>query len=282
MRIKYWIYIGVILVVLFVTAFCNWKYEIFAFNPFGEEGEFDLKVLTWNVHCSNGADQIRQKRIAELILREDADFVLLNEYNQDSCSIMDSLLRVRYYYTEEYQSHKNSGDIFYSKRAMANSGHVFTPIGERWIQTIKAIIAIGADTVQIFGIHMASNHYNNSEKGIVSNTTFFDRYKDAQKDRCFQAHWTKRAILESEYPVIVMGDMNDFSCSAPLDTFSTCGLKSAWWEGGNGYGCTYHDGWMRLRIDHILHSDKLKLQSIKVIDTNLSDHNPVVAGFCVN
>ena len=62
----------------------------------------------------------------------------------------------------------------------------------------------------------------------------------------------------------------------------SCGLKDSWWEGGNGYGATFHDGMMRLRIDHVLHSDKLKLQNIKVIDTNLSDHNPVVAGFCVN
>lgn len=255
-----------------------------AINPFFGEEKCELKVMTWNVHCSSGADSIRQRKIAELIIKEDADFVQLNEYNQDSCLVLDSLLRTKYSFTEEYQSHRFCGDIFYSKRSMANSGHVFTPKGEKGIQSIKATIAIGEDSVQIFGVHMASNHYDDSaiEKEFVSDSTSFEKYKDAQEARCFQAHWTKMAALGSDPPVIVMGDMNDFSRSAPLDTLASCGLKNAWWEGGNGYGCTFHDGWLRLRIDHILHSPRLKLCGIKVIETELSDHNPIVAGFSVN
>ena len=131
---------------------------------------------------------------------------------------------------------------------------------------------------------MASNRYDGIafEKEFQSDTTSYKKYKYAQENRSFQAHWTKKAILESKHPVIVMGDMNDFNCSAPIDTFSSCGLIDSWWEGGFGYGSTFHSGWMRLRIDHILHSKELKLESIKVIDTNLSDHNPVVAGFSVS
>ena len=244
--------------------------------------------MTWNVHCSEGADNERQRKIAELILKENVDFVQLNEYNQDSCSVVDSLLRIRYAYTEECQSHIKSGDIYYSKRAMTNSGHVYSPKKERGIQTIKATIAFGGDSVQIFGVHMVSNHYYDdsnevNEVGLdgLDNKyrSAYERYKKAQVKRCVQAEWTKEEVLKSQHPVIMMGDMNDFNCSAPLDTLTSCGLIDSWWEGGNGYGSTYHNGWLRLRIDHILHSKELKLQSIKVIDTNLSDHNPVVAGF---
>lgn len=254
-----------------------------AINPFWGEKKCELKVMTWNVHCSDGADKNRQIKIAELILKEDADFIQLNECNQDSCIVIDTLLRNKYAFTEEYQSHQVCGDIFYCKRPMSNSGHVYTLPREMGIQTIKATIAIGGDSVQIYGVHMASNNSDDStnNKGIISETTPYVRYKNAQKDRCFQAYWTKADILDTEHPVIVMGDMNDFSCSAPLDTFSSCGLKNAWWEGGNGYGCTFHDGWLRLRIDHILYSENLKLQSVRVIDTNLSDHNPIVAGFSI-
>ena len=269
------------LVLLLVISCLNWKYEVIAFHPFGRNVQHKLKVMTWNVRCSRGADSERQRRIAELILKEDADFVLLNEYLQDSCNVMDSLLRFKYPFTEEYQSHRICGDIFYSKQPMANSGHVFTPKGVKGIQTIKATLAIGNDSNQVFGVHMASNHYDGSThvKESKSDSLSYERYIDAQEKRCFQAHWTKDAVLESKYPVIVMGDMNDFNCSAPLDTLTLCGLKDSWWEGGNGYGCTFHDGWMRLRIDHILHSRELKLESIRVVDTNLSDHNPVMAGF---
>ena len=270
--------------VLLVATYFNLKYEVLAINLIGGEKESELKVMTWNVHCSEGADVIRQRKIAELILNEDADFVQLNEYNQDSCLVLDSLLQTKYSFTEEYQSHKNCGDIFYCKRVMSNSGHVYIPTPGILIQTIKATIAIGKDSVQIFGVHMASNRYDDRsiDKELVSDTTSYDRYMDAQEKRCFQAYWTKGAVLESVHPVIVMGDMNDFSQSAPLDTLSSCGLKNAWWEGGNGYGCTFHDCWMRLRIDHILYSKELKLERVKVIDTDLSDHNPVVAGFSIS
>ncbi len=255
-----------------------------AFNPFYGEQKCDLQVMTWNVHCPEGADIDRQRKIAELILKEDADFVLLNEYHQESCLVLDSLIKTKFPYTEEYQSHQRCGDIFYSKRAMTNSGHVYTPKGEKGIQTIKATIAVGEDSVQIFGVHMASNRYDDAsiKKEILNDTTSYDRYKDAQNNRCFQAHWTKEAVQEFGLPVIVMGDMNDFNKSKPLMILRSSGLKDSWWEGGNGYGATYHNGWMRLRIDHILYSEKLKLCGIKVIETDLSDHNPMVAEFSVN
>lgn len=270
------------LCLLVAIVYCNWKYEVIAVHPFYGDDQYELKVMTWNVYCPNGADSKRQREIAELILREDADFVLLNEYHQDRCQVMDSLLKMRYPFSEECRSHRRSGDIFYSKRKMTNSGNVGKTIKgkRRQIKTIKATIAIGGDSVQIFGLHLASNHYDGTmEEALQNDTSSYDRYKNAQELRCNHAHWTKVAASKSEYPVIIMGDMNDFNRSAPLDTFTTNGFKDAWWEGGNGYGNTFHAGWMRLRIDHILHSEKLELKSIKVINTNLSDHNPVVACF---
>lgn len=241
-------------------------------------------MLTWNVHCSSGADSIRQRKIAELIIKVNADFVLLNEFNQDSCLVIDSLLKIRYPFTEEHYSHRLCGDIFYSKHKMTFSGNVYNTKLRKYIPTIKATIVVGVDSVQIFGVHLVSNHYDTNQvdknnEGKDSFYSAYERYKDAQISRCLQAEWTNEEVSKSRYPVIVMGDMNDFNKSKTLEIFCSSGLKDSWWEGGNGYGATFHDGWLRLRIDHILHSDKLKLQSIKVIDTELSDHNPIVAGF---
>ncbi len=275
------------LVLLIVAFYCNWKFEVIAINPcFGCE-QHELKVMTWNVHCSNGADIERQKEIAELVLKIDADFVQLNEYNQDSCKVIDSLLRKKYPFTEEYQSHRWLGDIFYSKRAMTNSGHVYIPIDGKAIKTIKATIVVRNDSAQIFGVHMMSNqkgkaHLNNKKSQSDNYNTSYKQYKDSQLSRCFQADWTKVEVIKSKHSVIVMGDMNDFNRSKPLEILCSGGLVDSWWEGGNGYGTTFHAGWLRLRIDHILHSDKLKLCGIKVIETNLSDHNPIVAGFSIN
>lgn len=284
MKLKIIYAFAAFLCVLVAAIYFNWKYEVIAVHPFYGDDQYELKVMTWNVHCSNGVDSMRQREIAELILREDADFVLLNEYKQDSCSVMDSLLKIRYPFTEECRSHRKCGDIFYSKREMVHSGYVRTTEKRKRIRSIKATIAIGCDSVQIFGLHLASNQYDGStiEEELKNDTSSYDKYKNAQEQRCTHAHWTKEAALRSSHPVIIMGDMNDFNCSAPLDTFTTNGFRDSWWEGGNGYGHTFHSGWMRLRIDHILHSEKLILKCIKVIDTNLSDHNPVVAGFRIS
>ena len=151
------------------------------------------------------------------------------------------------------------------------------------IRTIKATIAVGKDSVAIFGLHMASNNYDICTIDEIDsendNNSRYARYKEAQKYRCFQAEWTKYAVLNSQHPVIVMGDMNDINGSSPLNIFKNSGLLDTWWEGGFGYGATFHEGWLRLRIDHIYYNDKLKLKEVKVVETDLSDHNILVASF---
>lgn len=267
--------------ILVLVFFLNRKFELIAFHPFKGEGRPELKVMTWNVHCSLGADSRRQKDIAELILKEGADLVLLNEFNQDSCLVIDSMLRVRYPFTAERYGHQKSGDVFYCNRVMSNTGGVYRRKDVDGVQISKATVAIGRDSVQVFGMHMASNHYDEDAAGLESEAaqTSCGRYVKAQERRRYQAQWAKKAVMNSGNPVILMGDMNDLSCSAPMDSLMSCGLIDSWWEGGNGYGCTYHRGCIRLRIDHIFHSKELKLEGIRVISTELSDHNPVIAGF---
>lgn len=287
MKSKVVVLVGICLLTLGVVSYLNWRYEVIAVHPLRSDGQHELKVMTWNVHCSRGADNLRQKEIATLILKENADVVLLNEFNQDSCKVADSLLKMSYHYIVEHRSHKKCGDIFYSKYAIYNSGRIKSPVKGKPIQGIKTTIAVGKDSVLIFGVHLMSNQSFRSTLGKENdsgdkNNLSFANYKNGQELRCLQAEWTKNEILKSKHSVIVMGDMNDFSHSRPLEILTSCGLRDAWWNGGLGYGATYHEGWLRLRIDYILHSDKLKLQDIRVIETSLSDHNPLVAGYSIS
>lgn len=287
MKSKVIVFIGFFLLTLGTASFFNWRYEVIAVHPLRSDGQHELKVMTWNVHCSRGADNLRQKEIATLILKENADVVLLNEFNQDSCKVADSLLKMRYHHTVEHRSHKKCGDIFYSKYAIHNSGRIKSPAKGKPIQGIKTTIVVGKDSVQIFGVHLMSNqNYNRNlgdENDFGNNGNLsLTNYKYGQELRCFQAECTKTEILKSKHSVIVMGDMNDFNHSRPLEILTSCGLRDSWWEGGFGYGATYHEGWLRLRIDFILHSDKLKLQDIRVIENSFSDHNPVVAGYSIS
>ena len=119
---RYKIFIGICLGFLLIVSYFNWKFEVIAVHPFGCNGEYDFKVLTWNIHCSSKADIITQKRLAELILKEDADLIQLNEFTLDSCLVVDSILSKHYLYKEEVNAKEITGDIFYSKRPLSESG----------------------------------------------------------------------------------------------------------------------------------------------------------------
>ena len=81
-----------------------------------------------------------------------------------------------------------------------------------------------------------------------------------------------------------MGDMNDISGYSSLNLIEDAGIKDTWWEGGFGYGCTYHGfDWptkiFKLRIDYKMYNRSLELCSIEVIHSDLSDHDAITESF---
>ena len=231
------------------------------------------------MHCPEGADNERQESIAELILKENADVVQLNEFCLDKCQILDSLLNLHYSYKMDVGARGQAGDIFYSKKTVLESEKV-----NGIYNSYYAKIYTEGCSLYIIGCHLNSNNHDgrigvDNADSVPKVKTFCKYYLNAQKKRCESVSVLIKVIKENPLPMIVMGDMNDFNHSAPMDSLKDVGMKNAWWEGGFGYGATYHEGWLRLRIDHIYYNDKLKLKDVKVVDTDLSDHNPVVAGF---
>lgn len=281
MKPRVLVFIGTFLLILGAACYFNRKYEVIALSPLRNDGGLDFKVLTWNVHCPYDSENSQQGIIAAQILNEDADIVLLNEFTLDSCLVLDSLMSLHYPYKSKEGAKAKAGDIFYSKIPLAESGRLKF---KGFNNTIYSKIKVGADTVYIIGCHLEGNNREgqieiDDTDSLRKVKTFWGRYRRAQEMRREHVHLLKEIIMDNLLPMIVMGDMNDFQRSAPMDSLRDAGMKNAWWEGGFGYGATYHQGLLRLRIDHIYYNDKLKLENIKVIETKLSDHNPVVASF---
>jgi endonuclease/exonuclease/phosphatase (EEP) superfamily protein YafD len=76
-------------------------------------------------------------------------------------------------------------------------------------------------------------------------------------------------------PRIVMGDFNLPAESAIFREFWG-DLEDAWSGGGNGFGFTKDNGWIRVRIDHILASEDLTVVEAKVLRDVGSDHLPLL------
>lgn len=286
MRVKTKLVLICIVISLSVVGrLVNNRFELLAVHPFYGAHDYDLKVLTWNVHCAEITPEERQRTIAERILAEEADVVALNEFNLENCRVLDSILRVKYQFVVDDYARRNPGDIIYGKTKGNNSGHRTIPIIGKEVSNIAMTIVAGCDSVYVMAVHMVSNNDSSSfnlssTKRALDMSNTLGRYRNAQETRLFDAGYIRDWAKESKIPMIVMGDMNDFSSSKPLRMMYEGGLVNCWTEGGFGLGNTYKSGWLGLRIDHVLHTQDLMLTDVKVIDTgDLSDHRPVVASF---
>lgn len=247
----------------------NYLAETFPLNVYTnkQNSKCDLTVLCYNVKSSTPSYKFLQVLIARVILKESPDVAYLCEFNLSQSKILDSIMIKEGGYRRFYKSGTNC--VFYSKFEIDSIHGIDTGTYRKGHHLNNMIhLFLANDTVAVFGCHLSS-----SRKGIVN--AYHQRAKEA--DSLFY-------IIKAEpFPVIVMGDLNDFSGSYVIKRLKEAGLKDAWWEGGCGYGATFHDKWLKLRLDHILYNkDKLNLQYVKVIDSDLSDHNAMVAGFIFN
>ncbi len=262
----------------------NGKYETVAIHPFFDEEDYELRVLTWNVHRSAIVNEEQQVKMVKVVIAQEADVVQLNEFMLSSCLVMDSLLRENYPYVVDVNAKLTSGDIIYSKKELFNSGQRKIAEKGKGVQNHAMTVLCGKDSVYLVGVHLMGNNDSITNRQIATERKeyynhFYRLYKERQEDRKVSAHYLKKWAQECPHAMIIMGDMNDFSVSAPMDSLRDAGMKNAWWEGGFGYGATFKQGWMRLRIDHIYYNDRLELKNVKVVETDLSDHNMLVAEF---
>ena len=143
--------------------------------------------------------------------------------------------------------------------------------------------------VTVFSGQLRSSAYSTARRSMPKGSSWIEglplylrNYRIGKRIRDYEAENVRRLVDDvrmSGKPVIVAGDLNDWCGSDCLNTLMGDDLKDAWWEGGRGFGWTYFGWHLRLRLDHILFSDELELLDVKVIDTDLSDHKPLLARF---
>lgn len=242
-----------------------------------------LKVMSFNIGGTSSDIHPRVVKLAKLIFDYNPDVLFVAEVSDKNKPLLDSLLKNIYpciAYTKGY------AHCFYSK-LLIDEWHKLEKEGieHTGIYTCKA--PIGNDTIVFFGCHFASNNYTPTKSYITPDSihdreslkTYLTDIKQASNIRLQEAMCLKDSVNHIEYPILLMGDLNDVGGSPAIKTLEGAGLTDAWWKGGFGYGATIHHP-LPYRIDHIMYSDKLKLLNIKVVDSEgLSDHNALYAEF---
>ena len=147
----------------------------------------------------------------------------------------------------------------------------------------------GGDTLTILAAHLESNHVRLDATRVIKDAakarkraywTLRDvaiNYRRGARARMSQAELIAETIKSNEYPVILMGDLNDTPLSYTLGTIRSADLVDAFRQNGQGLGITYPGTIPGLRIDYVLADPSLEVLAADVIDCGFSDHNATTA-----
>lgn len=310
------IHIVIITVVVLLSglAIFNSQKRIYAYNlSTSEESDgTDFTIMTYNIAAYDSLtfSKYRQDELLNLVRDERPDILCFQELTFDNlkkikpqldsiyglCEILkddDQLWRLRLYSgypLRNFRRYKCEGDIDIT--GFNNEEVAFVDQLQKQMNVMSAEFEIEPNRwVTVFSGHLRSSAYSTARRSMDKEASWFDgislykrNYDVGKRIRDYEAENVRRFIddtREEGKPVIVAGDLNDWCGSDCLNTLMGDDLKDAWWEGGNGFGWTYF-GWnLRLRLDHILYSDELELVDVKVVDTDLSDHKPLMARFSI-
>lgn len=223
------------------------------------------------------------KEFLEIIDKEDPDVLCLQEVKYKSHAKIRQTLDTKYLYTPNEGQKRTKRYVLYSKYPLRN----FHRLGETKIYA--ADVKLGEKWSRIYSCHLTSNGYTTARRKVINEgrnwfaglPEYIDNMADGIRQRKAEADEIRQSIDSlngTGMPVLVIGDLNDFSGSSCLRTIEADDMDDAWWHCGNGFGFTYDSWHLKLRIDHVLYSrENLSPISIKIINTDISDHKPIIS-----
>lgn len=305
---------GAIAIALLVFCYVNIRFNIYAINVRSHCAKDNsiFSIMTFNVAAYDSAKFTTrcQEGLLALIESEKPDIVCFQEMSFASLSKikpqLDSIYgpcetlkgnyqmwRLMFYSSfplRNFRTYKCVGEISSDYMTMDGVAHIEQAQKQMNVMSAEFEVVPGR-WMTLFSGQLCSSAYSTARRSMNEDTSWIEgiplykRYYDVGKRiRDYEARNVRRFVDDARLegmPVIVAGDLNDWSGSDCLNTLMSDDLKDAWWKGGNGFGWTYFGWHLRLRLDHILYSDELELVDVGVIDTDLSDHKPLMARFKV-
>lgn len=189
-----------------------------------------------------------------------------------------------------YTVTKGAGPAIATSKRVINHDKWLGPEDEHyrgvWVDLLN-----GDDTIRVVNVHLQSIGFGKSDYEAVREGTnsedrsrLFDILSVAYEKRAAQAEALREFLEMSPFPVVLTGDFNDTPVSYATSTVKgdddeVVQLYDAFDAVGSGLGATYVGDLPGLRIDFILHSDRLTPTHFTTHSLRLSDHRPVSAIF---
>lgn len=302
--------------VAIIGALCllNNRNKLPAFNTASEWDNLEktVSIMTFNIAAYDSASfpLSKQEELLELIKHEKPDILCFQEMSFETlgmikpqldsiygpCEVLrgdDQMWRLMFYShlpLRNFRRHKCEGE--FDTTDLTEEENLMIEQSQKQMGVMSTEFEVEPGKwVTVFSGHLRSSAYSTARRSMAGDASWFEgislykrNYEVGKRIRDYEAENVRRFVNDARkdgMPVIVAGDLNDWCGSDCLNTLMGKDLKDAWQEGGRGLGWTYFGWHLRLRLDHILYSDELELVDVKVIDSDLSDHKPLVTRFKV-
>lgn len=243
-----------------------------------------LRILSFNAHgFASPNDTLPPAagaaKFVEILRTEQPDVVSLEEYlTPKGYKLSDTMEALGYRYVRGARN-RIAGIVLFSKYPLQevpredNGGMICTDV--QWPQQTVRLVSVHLDSYQLTADEthaVAHLQYDSSEVRNIF-------HKMLQTTRQHEQQWKNGLlpiITASPNPVIVAGDYNDTPASYIYQQISKH-LNDAFVKQGRGLCTTYKGGPISYRIDHIFCDKSFAVRAYKCFDTDISDHNPVMA-----
>ncbi|NGY37555.1 endonuclease/exonuclease/phosphatase family protein [Flavobacterium sp. XN-5] len=271
------------LVLLIGITFINKFYKFSAKEYPSDEKNFT--VMSYNVRLFNLFKWLDKPDVAgdilEFINDKNPDILCIQEFS--SSAVIDLKVYPHKYILMEGNKIR-TGQAIFSKFPIINQGNVVLPSTNNSV--IYADIKKGKDIIRVYNMHLQSIKISPDVSEISENIDVINKDKSqmmlgriskAFKLQQQQAEIFKKHEKESDYPIIICGDMNNSAFSYVYRNIKGS-LKDSFEEAGVGFGATYKFKYYPTRIDYIFADEKMTVKKFESFsDFENSDHYPIMA-----
>jgi vancomycin resistance protein VanJ len=141
---------------------------------------------------------------------------------------------------------------------------------------VRYLIATPSGDVQVTNLHLET-----PRKGIEGLDAFdIERLRENTRLRDIESdlarRWVDQGVAKRPVPVLVAGDFNTPVESRIFQAHWSEALQDAFSRVGRGLGMTKYNGWIRVRIDHVLAGPQWYVRRTGIGDDLESDHRPLI------
>jgi len=141
---------------------------------------------------------------------------------------------------------------------------------------VRYLIATPSGDVQVTNLHLET-----PRKGFEGLAVFdIDQLRDNTQLRDIESdlarRWVDQGVAKRAVPVVVAGDFNTPVESRIFQAHWSDGLQDAFSRVGRGLGMTKYNGWIRVRIDHVLTGPQWYVRRTGIGYDLESDHRPLI------